>query len=148
MLLGLHKAVPDPTLDQILEGVSRSFYLSLAILPQEIRTHFSVAYLIARAADTRTCGLASSRRVTQSDRPDKQLYRVSSDGRRALKRWLGTIEPGAPRGGRTRVHALSLGRGRLAVGGDFTTLGGLPRAQLGLITVTPGGPLVSTLADR
>ncbi|WP_436758605.1 hypothetical protein [Streptosporangium sp. V21-05] len=46
------------------------------------------------------------------------------------------IEPGAPRGGRTRVHAISLGPGRLAVGGDFTTLGGLPRAQLGLITVT------------
>ena len=40
-------------------------------------------------------GLALSRRVTQSDRPDKQLYRISSDGRRALKRWLGTIEPGA-----------------------------------------------------
>ncbi len=52
MLLGLHKAVPDPALDKILEGVSRSFYLSLAILPTEIRTHFSVAYLIARAADT------------------------------------------------------------------------------------------------
>ncbi|GAA4181248.1 hypothetical protein GCM10022252_05320 [Streptosporangium oxazolinicum] len=48
-----------------------------------------------------------------------------------------TIEPGAPRGGRTRVHAISLGPGRLAVGGDFTTLGGLPRAQLGLIDVTP-----------
>ncbi|WP_440100399.1 hypothetical protein [Streptosporangium sp. H16] len=48
-----------------------------------------------------------------------------------------TIEPGAPRGGRTRVHAISLSHGRLAVGGDFTTLGGLPRAQLGLIAVTP-----------
>ncbi|GAA3416779.1 hypothetical protein [Streptosporangium vulgare] len=57
-----------------------------------------------------------------------------------------TIEPGAPRGGRTRVHALSLGRGRLAVGGDFTTLGGLPRAQLGLITVTAPAASAAGLA--
>ncbi|MGW0058935.1 hypothetical protein ACWDTT_03260 [Streptosporangium sandarakinum] len=45
------------------------------------------------------------------------------------------IRPGAPRGSRVRVHALALGGGKLAVGGDFTTLGGLPRAQLGLVDV-------------
>ncbi|MFF0312780.1 hypothetical protein ACFYSC_35610 [Streptosporangium sp. NPDC004379] len=45
------------------------------------------------------------------------------------------IRPDAPRGSRARVHALALGGGRLAVGGDFTTLGGLPRAQLGLVDV-------------
>ncbi|MEU8200742.1 hypothetical protein [Streptosporangium sp. NPDC049046] len=50
-----------------------------------------------------------------------------------------TIEPGAPRGGRTRIHAMALGHGRLAVAGDFTTLGGLPRAQLGLISIAPPG---------
>ncbi|MEU8377671.1 hypothetical protein [Streptosporangium sp. NPDC048865] len=57
-----------------------------------------------------------------------------------------TIEPGAPRGGRTRVHALSLGHGRLAVGGDFTTLGGLPRAQLGLIGVASPAATAAGLA--
>ncbi|MGJ6965002.1 hypothetical protein ACSDR0_24135 [Streptosporangium sp. G11] len=57
-----------------------------------------------------------------------------------------TIEPGSPRGGRTRVHAMSLSRDRLAVGGDFTTLGGLPRAQLGLIAVAaPDAPAASDL---
>jgi farnesyl-diphosphate farnesyltransferase len=46
------RAVPDPDLDAILSGVSRSFYLSLAILPRPVRTQLSVAYLVARAADT------------------------------------------------------------------------------------------------
>jgi len=46
------RAVPDRDLDAILSGVSRSFYLSLAILPRAVRTQLSVAYLVARAADT------------------------------------------------------------------------------------------------
>lgn len=46
------RAVPDRELDDILSGVSRSFYLSLAILPSAVRTQLSVAYLVARAADT------------------------------------------------------------------------------------------------
>jgi DNA-binding PadR family transcriptional regulator len=40
-------------------------------------------------------GLAHSRSVAQSARPDKQLYRISSDGRRALDAWIETVEPGA-----------------------------------------------------
>lgn len=40
-------------------------------------------------------GLATSRTVEQSDRPDKQLYQLSSRGREALDSWLGTVEPGA-----------------------------------------------------
>jgi DNA-binding PadR family transcriptional regulator len=40
-------------------------------------------------------GLAERRVVTQSSRPDKQLYRVSRAGRRALDDWLETVEPGA-----------------------------------------------------
>ena len=35
-------------------------------------------------------GLAVSRAVPQSDRPDKTLYRISADGRRALDAWLET----------------------------------------------------------
>jgi farnesyl-diphosphate farnesyltransferase len=46
------RAVPDRSLDEILSGVSRSFYLSLAVLPRAMRSQLSVAYLVARAADT------------------------------------------------------------------------------------------------
>jgi farnesyl-diphosphate farnesyltransferase len=46
------RAVPDRSLDEILSKVSRSFYLSLAILPRAIRSQLSAAYLVARAADT------------------------------------------------------------------------------------------------
>ena len=51
----------------------------------------------ARLADPRLVklGLAQSRSVTQSSRPDKHLYRISRDGRRALDAWLETVEPGA-----------------------------------------------------
>src|SRR5215468_8848251 len=46
------RAVPDRSLDDILSKVSRSFYLSLAILPRAMRSQLSAAYLVARAADT------------------------------------------------------------------------------------------------
>ncbi|MFA6315835.1 MAG: phytoene/squalene synthase family protein [Elusimicrobiota bacterium] len=39
-------------LGPLLKGVSRSFYLSLKILPPELRQQISVAYLLARASDT------------------------------------------------------------------------------------------------
>jgi PadR family transcriptional regulator, regulatory protein AphA len=40
-------------------------------------------------------GLATRRQVLQSDRPDKQLYRITKQGRRALREWLehGPLEP-------------------------------------------------------
>jgi len=40
-------------------------------------------------------GLATARKVAQSDRPDKQLYRITRPGRSALRAWLETVEPGA-----------------------------------------------------
>src|SRR4051812_33340995 len=40
-------------------------------------------------------GLAQRRIVTQSKRPDKQLYRVTRAGRQALDGWLETVELGA-----------------------------------------------------
>jgi DNA-binding PadR family transcriptional regulator len=40
-------------------------------------------------------GLAQSRSVAQSARPDKQVYRISRSGRDALDEWLETVEPGA-----------------------------------------------------
>jgi farnesyl-diphosphate farnesyltransferase len=48
----MFRAVPDRSLDEILSKVSRSFYLSLAVLPRSMRTQLSAAYLVARAADT------------------------------------------------------------------------------------------------
>jgi DNA-binding PadR family transcriptional regulator len=39
--------------------------------------------------------LAERRLVAQSARPDKQLYRISADGRVALDAWLEHVEPGA-----------------------------------------------------
>lgn len=37
-------------------------------------------------------GLASRREVAQRDRPDKQLYRITAAGRRAVKEWLDSEE--------------------------------------------------------
>jgi len=42
----------DLLLGELLKRVSRSFYLSLRILPQGMRAPVSLAYLLARAADT------------------------------------------------------------------------------------------------
>lgn len=39
-------------LDALLRGVSRSFYLTLRVLPAAIRDQIGLAYLLARAADT------------------------------------------------------------------------------------------------
>jgi DNA-binding PadR family transcriptional regulator len=38
-------------------------------------------------------GLARRREVAQRDRPDKQLYRITAAGRRAVKEWLDSEEP-------------------------------------------------------
>jgi len=38
-------------------------------------------------------GLARRRAVTQSDRPDKQLYRITRAGERALDTWLQVVDP-------------------------------------------------------
>ena len=40
-------------------------------------------------------GLAHSRSVAQSTRPNKQVYRITPEGERALDGWLETVEPGA-----------------------------------------------------
>ena len=40
-------------------------------------------------------GLAVSRQVVQSGRPDKQLYRITEEGTEAVDRWLATVEPEA-----------------------------------------------------
>ena len=48
--------MPNPNraflLGPLLKGVSRSFYLTLRILPEGMRDPVGLAYLLARAADT------------------------------------------------------------------------------------------------
>jgi len=43
---------PNPDLLVLLRGVSRSFYVSIRVLPAPLRRPIAVAYLLARAADT------------------------------------------------------------------------------------------------
>lgn len=55
--------VPD-RLRETLKAVSRSFYLTLAVLPPTLRGSVGLAYLLARAADT----IADTRIVPRADR--------------------------------------------------------------------------------
>ena len=54
----------DPELDEILEGTSRSFFLSLGKLPSKIRSQVGLLYLLARTSDT----IADSEKGSTSDR--------------------------------------------------------------------------------
>ena len=45
-------SVPPKIPGEILRSVSRSFYLTLAVLPANVREQVGLAYLLARAADT------------------------------------------------------------------------------------------------
>jgi farnesyl-diphosphate farnesyltransferase len=55
---------PLDRLNDILKCVSRSFYLTLRILPRSLRTPIGVAYLFARAADT----IADTTLISPTDR--------------------------------------------------------------------------------
>jgi len=54
---------------KLLKQVSRSFFLTLRVLPNSIRTPISIAYLLARASDT----LADTRLIAVSRRPEALL---------------------------------------------------------------------------
>jgi farnesyl-diphosphate farnesyltransferase len=54
----------DELLGDLLRQVSRSFYLSLAVLPRSLREPLGLAYLLARAADT----VADTRLVQRPER--------------------------------------------------------------------------------
>jgi farnesyl-diphosphate farnesyltransferase len=51
-------------LEDLLRDVSRSFYLTLRVLPHEIQPQVSLAYLLARASDT----IADTRAVAKAER--------------------------------------------------------------------------------
>ena len=54
-------------LTELLKSVSRAFYLSMRVLPSEMREPVSIAYLLARAADTiaDTASVSTKQRVLQ-----------------------------------------------------------------------------------
>ncbi len=54
MPVNLSSATKSYLLGDLLSKVSRSFYLTLAVLPASVRTQVGLAYLFARAADTIT----------------------------------------------------------------------------------------------
>jgi len=54
MPVNLYPATKSYLLGDLLSKVSRSFYLTLAVLPASVRTQVGLAYLFARAADTIT----------------------------------------------------------------------------------------------
>src|SRR5438128_10475148 len=54
----------DDLLGDLLRQVSRSFYLSLAILPRPLREPIGLAYLLARAADP----VADTRLIVREER--------------------------------------------------------------------------------
>ena len=60
---------PAPDLQDLLRGVSRSFYLSIRLLPGPLRRPIGLAYLLARASDTiaDTAELPADRRAEALD---------------------------------------------------------------------------------
>lgn len=82
-------------LDEILKGVSRSFYLTLRWLPMRMRAPVSLAYLLARASDT----IADSETVSVAERERMlreysaalqagELAQVQEDIQKNLVPWL------------------------------------------------------------
>ena len=64
-------------LGDILKGVSRSFYLTIRVLPSDMREPVAVAYLLARAADT----IADTRALPPQERLDRLLsFRTQVQG--------------------------------------------------------------------
>src|SRR5436190_24385481 len=79
-----YRSVNDLEIDRLrgplLRSVSRSFYLSLRILPGSLRDPLSLAYLLARATDT----------IADTPEPPKEL-RIH-----ALRNLAGAIQGNAP----------------------------------------------------
>jgi len=87
--------VPD-VFDALLKRVSRSFYLSLAILPTAVRAQLKAAYLVARAADTiaDTRILPAAKRLHLLDALKAAL--PADADRRALHHEVASLLPSLP----------------------------------------------------
>ncbi len=72
-----NKAQDGRLLGEVLKGVSRSFYLSIRVLPSGMREPVAVAYLLARAADT----IADTRALPPCQRLESLLsFRAQVEG--------------------------------------------------------------------
>jgi len=92
--------VADSSLQTLLRDTSRSFYLTLRILPRAVRPQIGVAYLLARTTDTiadsdldalpaRLRGLADLRsRIMGAASPELNLVRLSPGNTTAPERML------------------------------------------------------------
>ncbi len=84
-------------LGTILKQVSRSFYLTLKVLPRSVRRPIGLAYLFARAADT----IADTALICRADRLKylevfREAFRVGEAGRlRAISEALSTAQQNA-----------------------------------------------------
>jgi DNA-binding PadR family transcriptional regulator len=96
----------------MIEG-ERSGYDLLKLVTKSIAHVWSPARsgLYAVLPRLERAGLVRSRRVSQTTRPDKQLYTITGAGGNALQVWLTTVEPGA-----TESFYLKLFVGGLAPG--------------------------------
>lgn len=92
--------VIDDSGKQVLKGVSRSFYLTLRMLPRPMRGAASLGYLLARASDT----LADSAQAPWQARLDYlEQFREAVAGDRAAPRWTVAILNSVPDGRERRL---------------------------------------------
>ena len=125
-------------LRDILKGVSRSFYLTIRVLPSNLRQPVAVAYLLARAADT----ISDTRALPPQERLDKLLaFRALVEGRAPFdsigEGEINGIVSGVrgAGGGASPAETALLG----SVGGVFALLEELPasdRARVRSVVVT------------
>jgi farnesyl-diphosphate farnesyltransferase len=77
---------------KLLKGVSRSFYLTLRILPQSINPPLSIAYLLARATDTiADTGLINIERRREALFQLRETIRKTCEGRQCAVPDLGDL---------------------------------------------------------
>jgi farnesyl-diphosphate farnesyltransferase len=105
----------------VLKGVSRSFYLTLRLLPAPMRRAASLGYLLARSSDT----IADTAEVPATERLELlAAYGVAVDGMGELPRWSRALLDAAE-----SKERVLLERGREVLDG----LAGLPAGERDLV---------------
>ena len=124
-------------LRDILKGVSRSFYLTIRVLPSNMQRPVAVAYLLARAADT----IADTRALPPHERLEKLLaFRAQVEGsstEEAVSRIVSGVR--GPGDGVSPAETALLG----SVGSVFALLAAMPESEQArirsvVITLTRG----------
>lgn len=114
--------VTDPLGKQVLKGVSRSFYLTLRLLPRPMRGAASLGYLLARTSDTLadTAAAAVEARLQCIDH-----FRLALAGKSDAPRWPVAVLNAIPD---SRERNLLESSGEI-----FAWLRSLPDAEAGLV---------------